>query len=74
MVKDEEDETVQRKLILSDTGIGMTPEELKSNLGTLAKSGTSEFLANADGENASNLIGQFGVGYAEFTIHMESLT
>lgn len=50
------------RLIITDTGIGMTPQELKANLGTLAKSGTSEFLAQADGENASNLIGQFGVG------------
>lgn len=69
MVKDEEDESVQRKLIIADTGIGMTPDELKANLGTLAKSGTSEFLANADGENASNLIGQFGVGfYSSFLV------
>lgn len=62
MVKDEENDSVQRKLVITDTGIGMSPEELKANLGTLAKSGTSEFLANADGENAGNLIGQFGVG------------
>ncbi|KZW04134.1 heat shock protein Hsp90 [Exidia glandulosa HHB12029] len=69
MVKDEEDESVQRKLIITDTGIGMAPEELKANLGTLAKSGTSEFLAKADGENAGNLIGQFGVGfYSSFLV------
>ncbi|KAH7105571.1 heat shock protein Hsp90 [Auriculariales sp. MPI-PUGE-AT-0066] len=69
MVKDEENESTTRKLIIADTGIGMSPDELKANLGTLAKSGTSEFLAQADGENASNLIGQFGVGfYSSFLV------
>jgi len=65
-VKDDENTP---KLIITDTGIGMTPEELKANLGTLAKSGTSEFLAKADGDNDSNLIGQFGVGfYSSFLV------
>lgn len=69
MVKDEEDDTKPRQLIIADTGIGMSPEELKNNLGTLAKSGTSEFLAKAEGENGSNLIGQFGVGfYSSFLV------
>jgi heat shock protein 90kDa beta len=47
----------------ADYGIGMTPEELTTNLGTLAKSGTSEFLAKAessDGTGQGNLIGAFG--------------
>lgn len=50
-----------------DTGIGMTPEELAKNLGTLAKSGTSEFLAKAEAEKGKdkdadpNLIGGFCV-------------
>ena len=47
----------------------MTPEELTKNLGTLAKSGTSEFLAKAEADKTSgkeadvNLIGQFGLGF-----------
>ncbi|KAG8773154.1 hypothetical protein FRC15_002242, partial [Serendipita sp. 397] len=61
------------KLIISDTGIGMTPQELKTNLGTLAKSGTSEFLAKAEESKTStgngNLIGAFGLGfYSSFLV------
>ena len=43
----------------------MTPEELKTNLGTLAKSGTSEFLSKAESDTAGNgnLIGAFGLGF-----------
>ncbi|KAK0468346.1 Hsp90 protein-domain-containing protein, partial [Desarmillaria tabescens] len=59
-------------LVIADTGIGMSPEELKQNLGTLAKSGTSEFLARAesqDGTNTGNLIGAFGLGfYSSFLV------
>jgi heat shock protein beta len=48
----------------ADTGIGMTKAELARNLGTIARSGTSDFLKNADNENGvaadGNLIGQFG--------------
>ena len=48
-----------------DTGIGMTPEELTNNLGTLAKSGTSDFLARAESDTTGNgnLIGAFGLGF-----------
>ncbi|KAF7980963.1 hypothetical protein HWV62_36213 [Athelia sp. TMB] len=61
------------RLIITDTGIGMTPEELTKNLGTLAKSGTSEFLARAEGDKsgsgAGHLIGQFGLGfYSSFLV------
>ncbi|PVG03593.1 heat shock protein Hsp90, partial [Serendipita vermifera] len=61
------------KLIISDTGIGMSPQELTSNLGTLAKSGTTEFLAQADkattAATTSNLIGAFGLGfYSSFLV------
>ncbi|KAF9534344.1 Hsp90 protein-domain-containing protein [Crepidotus variabilis] len=60
------------RLIISDTGIGMTPEELTANLGTLAKSGTTDFLAqaeNKDATNTGNLIGAFGLGfYSSFLV------
>ena len=55
-----------KALILSDTGIGMTREELSSNLGTIARSGTLEFvkeLSAADPGQRMELIGQFGVGF-----------
>lgn len=55
-------------LHITDTGIGMTLNELVTNLGTIAKSGTADFLAKAAaGETAAtemnDLIGQFGVGF-----------
>src|SRR5271168_2873589 len=58
---DEENKT----LTISDTGIGMNDEDLVSHLGTIARSGTKNFLSNLSGDakRDSNLIGQFGVGF-----------
>lgn len=54
-----------KTITVSDNGIGMTREEVMANLGTIAKSGTREFLKNLTGDQAkdSKLIGQFGVGF-----------
>ena len=52
---------------ITDTGVGMTQAELKKNLGTIAKSGTSDFFekmsTSGNEDSASDLIGQFGVGF-----------
>ncbi|WP_374964455.1 molecular chaperone HtpG [Spongiibacter tropicus] len=50
---------------ISDNGIGMSRDEVIANLGTIARSGTAEFLKNLSGDNKkdSQLIGQFGVGF-----------
>ncbi|MBN2540485.1 MAG: molecular chaperone HtpG [Bacilli bacterium] len=55
----------KRKITISDNGIGMTHDELIGNIGTIAKSGTLEFLKNMKGKEMkeSDLIGQFGVGF-----------
>jgi molecular chaperone HtpG len=54
-------------LTVADTGIGMDADEMASNLGTIARSGTEAFIK--DDKDAPNLIGQFGVGfYAAFMV------
>jgi len=52
-------------LTVSDNGIGMTEKDLEENLGTIARSGTKEFLQAmaADARKGAGLIGQFGVGF-----------
>jgi molecular chaperone HtpG len=60
-----------RTLTVRDNGIGMSREEIIENLGTIAKSGTRQFLEALTGDQArdSELIGQFGVGfYASFMV------
>lgn len=53
-----------RTLIIEDNGIGMNRDDLINHLGTIAKSGTAEFVKNVkDNGSAVDLIGQFGVGF-----------
>ena len=52
-----------RTLKITDNGCGMTKEELESNLGTIAKSGSLSFKENMTKDEKTNIIGQFGVGF-----------
>ena len=52
-----------RTLTVSDTGIGMTREELESNLGTIARSGSLDFKESHEHKDGVEIIGQFGVGF-----------
>ncbi|WP_342435836.1 molecular chaperone HtpG [Paenibacillus sp. FSL L8-0436] len=52
-----------RTLTISDTGIGMTQEELENNLGIIANSGSFAFKKDNESKDGHNIIGQFGVGF-----------
>ncbi len=61
----------EKTITISDTGIGMNEEDLDSNIGTIASSGTRNFIKNltGDAKKDSSLIGQFGVGfYSSFMV------
>lgn len=59
----------ERTLTILDTGIGMTKEELESNLGTIARSGSFNFKEEHEMKDGYDIIGQFGVGfYAAFMV------
>lgn len=53
----------KRTLTITDNGCGMTKEELESNLGTIAHSGSLDFKQNMDEKEEIDVIGQFGVGF-----------
>jgi len=65
-----------KTVTISDNGIGMSAEEAIAHLGTIAKSGTREFMAKLEGEQKkdANLIGQFGVGFYSGFIVAERIT
>ncbi len=73
LIKTNEEENT---LTITDTGIGLTKEELVENLGTIAHSGSKEFLRRlAEGEKKDfNLIGQFGVGFYSAFMVAEKVT
>jgi molecular chaperone HtpG len=67
---------INKTISISDTGIGMTKKEIIENLGTIAKSGSKDFLKNLTSEQTkdSKFIGQFGVGFYSSFIVAEKVT
>ena len=65
-----------RTLTIADNGIGMSREEVISNLGTIARSGTKEFFSKLSGDQQKDaaLIGQFGVGFYSAFIVADRIT
>ena len=66
----------KKTVSIRDNGIGMSAEEAVAHLGTIAKSGTREFMATLEGEQKkdANLIGQFGVGFYSGFIVADRIT
>jgi molecular chaperone HtpG len=69
-------DTENNTITISDNGIGMNHDEIVAHLGTIAKSGTSEFFSKLSGDEASDsqLIGQFGVGFYSAFIVADRVT
>ena len=63
-----------RTITVTDNGIGMTAEELESNLGVIAKSGSQEFKKQLEEGDATGIIGQFGVGFYSAFMVSDSVT
>ena len=66
----------ERTVTITDTGIGMTRDEVQDHIGTIAKSGTKQFFEKLTGDEAkdSELIGQFGVGFYSAFIVADKVT
>src|SRR3990167_4452006 len=66
----------EKTITISDNGIGMSRDEVVSNLGTIAKSGTRDFLSRLTGDQKkdAHLIGQFGVGFYSAFIVADKVT
>ncbi|MEG1287211.1 MAG: molecular chaperone HtpG [Clostridium sp.] len=63
-----------RIITISDTGIGMTKEELDDNLGVIAKSGSLKFKKDNELKDGHDIIGQFGVGFYSAFLVAETVT
>ena len=74
-IRMESDKTL-RTITITDNGIGMTRDEVRENIGTIARSGTKRFFESLTGDAAkdSQLIGQFGVGFYSAFIIADKVT